>query len=107
MQREIEAAAIPGTDPGIQILGVNESGQESGNSGMVQGRLLPLLQDTQQEQVWGGRWQVVYRDVVMLDAQNRRVAVYNLTTHDLNDPANYAELRDLLLAAARTAARAQ
>ncbi len=27
------------------------------------------------------------------------VSVYNLTEHDLSDPAAYAELRDLLLAA--------
>ena len=106
MQREIDAAAIPGTDSGIQILGINEAGQESGNAGMVQGRVLPWLQDTPQEHVWGGRWQIEWRDVVVLDAQNRRIAVYNLTLHDLNDPANYAELRDLLLAAANPTSRA-
>jgi hypothetical protein len=46
--------------------------------------------------VWT-RWDIEYRDVAILDADNVPVAIYNLTTHDLADPASYAELRDLLL----------
>lgn len=42
-------------------------------------------------------WSVTWRDVVILDTANRRVAVYNLTTHNLADTADYAELRALLL----------
>lgn len=44
-------------------------------------------------------WQVTFRDVVILDTENRPVGVYNLTVHDLGDPASYAELKQLLIAA--------
>ena len=38
-----------------------------------------------------------YRDVVILDATNEVAADYNLSAHSLDDPANYAALRTLLL----------
>jgi len=82
----------------VRILGVNGIESESGNTLMCDGRDLPWLQDTPDEHVWS-QWQVTYRDVVILDGDNVPVGVYNLTEHDLNDPANYAELRALLLAA--------
>jgi len=107
MQAEIGLGVPAGAAIAIRILGINEAGQESGNAGMVVGRTLPFLQDTPAEYVWGGRWQVEWRDVVVLDAQNRRIAVYNLTAHDLGLPANYAELRDLLLAAASSGSAAK
>jgi hypothetical protein len=37
----------------------------------------------------------------VLDTLDRVVSVYNLTTHDLAEASNYAELRTILLAAAR------
>ncbi len=51
--------------------------------------------------MWG-RWEVDYRDVVVLDRWNQPVAVFNLNPgqHDLADPADYAALRALLLSAA-------
>ena len=100
MQAEIGLAVPPGAGGAIRILGVNEAGQESGNPLVVQGCSIPWLQDSIAEHVWGGKWPVAYRDVVVLDDQNRRLAVFNLTTHDLGEPANYAYLRDLLRAAA-------
>ncbi len=45
---------------------------------------------------WGATW----RDVRILDAENTVVAVYNLTEHDLAEPAHYDALRALLLEAA-------
>ena len=39
-------------------------------------------------------------DVILLDAQNRPIGTYNLTIHDLGNPAHYAELRTLLVNAA-------
>src|SRR5262245_6869141 len=99
MQHELDAAAGPGMLP-IALLGVNEVGQESDNEVMCDGRTLPWLQDTSQQDVWHTKWVVTWRDVVVLDAENRRIAVYNLTTHNLGDPINYATLRDLLLRAA-------
>ncbi|MCA9716894.1 MAG: hypothetical protein H6713_01435 [Myxococcales bacterium] len=59
---------------------------------------LPLLADVAEVDVWG-LWAVTYRDVVILDASNHAYATYNLTEHDLQDPASYDELRSLLLAA--------
>jgi hypothetical protein len=43
---------------------------------------------------------VDYRDVIVLDAENRAVAVYNLTSHDLGRPSNFEELRNILIQAA-------
>ena len=87
----------------IRILGVNEPGQEAGNAAITDGRDVPWLQDTVAEAVTA-RWGVTPRDVVVLDGENVPFAVYNLTVHDLADPAAYAELRDVLLAAAEASA---
>ncbi len=83
----------------IQILGINAAGLESGNPSITAGRALPWLQDTPEANVWAA-WQVTFRDVVILDTENRPVAAYNLTVHDLADPASYAELKQLLTDAA-------
>jgi hypothetical protein len=83
----------------VAILGVNGALQEAGNDLMCAGRTLPWLEDDGVHDVWE-LWHVNYRDVVVLDAQGRVTAVYNLSTHDLANPVYYAELRALLLAAA-------
>jgi len=57
---------------------------------------LPWLQDTIKASVWDSM-QITYRDVLILDANNHPVAVYNLTTYNLGDPANYDSLVRLLL----------
>ena len=88
MQKEIGGS--------VAILGVNGPGAEAGNAAMCDGRDLPWLQDTPAEHVWT-QWQVVYRDVIILDAENKEIAVFNLTDHDLSDPAEYAALRALLV----------
>ena len=92
------AAAAPATP--VDILGVNAAGMEWGNAAICDGRALPWLQDTYEEDVWD-LWQVTWRDVVVLDADNRVVFVYNLTVHNLGHPADYAELKAKLLAAAQ------
>jgi len=97
MQKDIEAAQ-PATP--VQILGVNMIGKESGNADMCAGRLLPWLQDTPTQNVWGA-WHITYRDVVILDGENHVLQIYNLTTHNLGNTAFYNELRDILLGAAR------
>ena len=83
----------------IQILGVNDSGLDSGNEEICNGRSIPWLQPEAGNDVWTP-WEVVYRDVIILGAGNERIGTYNLTEFDLADPANYATLRDLLLAGA-------
>jgi hypothetical protein len=72
---------------------------------------LPWLQDTPADTVWAswrvnelrpGRPGVWERDVIVLDPENRAVAVYNLNSseHDLRNPAHYAELKQILRDAA-------
>ena len=46
--------------------------------------------------MWGS-WQVVWRDVIIVDAAGDRRGVYNCTQHDLNVEANYATMKKLLL----------
>jgi hypothetical protein len=88
-------------DPGFRIAGhgVNAVGHESGNAAMCAGRVLAWLQDQPADNVWGD-WAVTQRDCVILDPLGRVFAIYNLTTHDLSVPTNYAELKALFLAAA-------
>src|SRR5258706_9076646 len=91
MQGEILAA---NPESVIRILGVDATGQEASNGLAVAGNTIPWLQDMK-DAAWG-RWAVTWRDVVILDAENRKAAVFNLTDHDLNDPRQYADLLALL-----------
>ena len=83
----------------IQILGVNEFGYESGNVGMMDGRVMPWLQPSTGEDIWT-LWQVAYRDVVILGPGNEPLGVFNLTVNNLSDPVNYTALKNQLLDAA-------
>ena len=96
MQAELDAMTLP---VDVEILGVNAAGHESGNDLATAGRTIPWLQDDAATDAWG-LWEVDFRDVVVLDAENRVTAVYNLTDNDLADPARYAELRALIVEAA-------
>ncbi len=93
MQKELDALS---TKLAIRIIGVNGVGAESGNASVTAGRTLPWLQDTDAALVWKS-WNVAYRDVIILDAKNHSVAVYNLTTYDLAMPENQAALKKLLV----------
>ena len=83
----------------IRIAGINQIGAESGADAMCNGRDIPLLQDTTEDHAWA-QWQVRYRDVVILDEENRTVAVFNVTDKPLTVQENYDELKQLLLDAA-------
>ena len=96
MQIELDAL---GTVLNIQILGLNGVGYESANDLNCQGKDIPWLQDQASENVWA-LWAVTYRDVVVLDENNEVLFIYNLTTYDLGNPANYQALRDMLADAA-------
>lgn len=96
MQAELDAADL---SAGLRIVGINGKGLEAGNASICEGRDLPWLQDVPEQDVWIS-WEVEYRDVIILDGQNRRVAVFNLTDHDLGDPENYASLLRILKSAA-------
>ncbi|MCA9620132.1 MAG: hypothetical protein KC731_13995 [Myxococcales bacterium] len=87
----------------VQILGVNEDGHQQADynaAGKIcDGRDLPFLESGPSDSAWTD-WRVTYRDVVVLNADNEVVAVFNLTSHDLADAANHAALRDILTGAA-------
>lgn len=95
MQAEI-LAANPASR--IRILGVNQTGQDPYNDLAVAGNSIPWLQDAA-DAAWGG-WAVTWRDVVVLDGENRKVGVFNLTEHDITQPDEYAALLALLKSAA-------
>jgi hypothetical protein len=92
------ATAVP-----IRILGVNAPEEAGGNAGMVAGRVLAWLQDQKPPDAWH-LWQADYRDVIVVDDENKVVSIYNLTIHNLADSTSYAELRTILLSAAGPAA---
>ena len=110
MQAELNAEAVAdSTRKPIGILGINLQGLESGNSFITGGRILPWLQDVAAVDVWS-TWRVnelrpdapgvVWRDVIVVDAANHPIAVYNLTDHNLASPSNYEFLKATLRDAA-------
>ncbi len=96
MQQRIDAAGWPVP---VQILGVNAVGQEGANARACDGRDIPWLQDTADQNAWAA-WAVTWRDVVILNEQNEPIGVYNLTAHDLADSTNFDELMGMLRQAA-------
>jgi hypothetical protein len=82
----------------IRILGINQTGQEASNPLAVEGNTIPWLQDVQ-DAAWAG-WVVEWRDVIVLDEQNRRLFKVNLTSHNLTDPDEYAAVLARLKAVA-------
>jgi len=97
MQTEIDSQETPRP---IRILGINGIAWASGNDSMTDGRVLPWLQSTADQDVWTS-WQVQWRDVVILGPGNELLETYNLTEHNLSDPANYVALKNLLIEAAQ------
>ena len=99
MQKELDAN-YPELD--VQLMGINAYDQQAGNALATDGRDIPLLQDVdangdRRSDVWENSWGADYRDVVILDDENVRVGVFNLTEHDLGNPENYATLRQMLI----------
>lgn len=86
----------------MRILALNEPGQEVSAPTWamhVGSHPMPWLQDTSAQNAWA-RWAPTYRDVVIVDAQNQKVDVFNVTEHDLADASNFATLKQKLLDAA-------
>jgi len=83
----------------VQLIAVNEIGHSSGIDTAVEGRSLPLLQDDSTQRVWEN-WAVTYRDVIVLDGENKVSGILNLTDNSLGDAEHYATLEGLLLDAA-------
>ena len=98
MQQELDSE---NPDLSIKILGVNELGHDADNALMTAGRDLPWLQDIDDDgnsssDTWDS-WDVTFRDVIITDATNVQVAVYNLTNNDLANSDNYSTLKQLLI----------
>jgi hypothetical protein len=91
LQKEID---VENPETGISILGVNEAGYGN-NEAICEGRDIPWLQDTQEDD-WWGTWGITYRDVVILNRDGNEEAVFNLTEHDLGNPNEYAAFKALL-----------
>ncbi|MBT3218490.1 MAG: hypothetical protein HN348_05315 [Proteobacteria bacterium] len=96
MQQELETER---PDLTFQLIGINQTGYDSGNDEMVTGRDLPFLQDNAKVDVWH-LWNVTYRDVVILDEDNLYVESYNLSLYPLSNATYYAELKQKLIEAA-------
>lgn len=91
----------------IQIVGINEKGQESGNANVTNGRQLPWLQDVDVNpqnnisDVWYDSWKIEYRDVVVVDRAGNEAGRYNLTSHSLGVEENYNVMRQMFLDSAK------
>lgn len=72
----------------ISIIAVNEMGYDAGNSLVPDISSLPMVQNDSIAQVWSN-WGAVWRDVIVLDQENRPVATFNLTTYNLATTENY------------------
>lgn len=62
-------------------------------------RVLPWIQDTEEAAVWT-KWNVTYRDVMIVDGAGELVDVYNLSSNDLGVPENWATLAQMIADAA-------
>lgn len=102
MARELK---VERPDLQINVLGMNQKGHESGNEIATENHVIPWLQDEDKDgdgssDIWLTAWPVAYRDVIILDANNVQIDVYNLTTHDLKNGSNYDTMKQKLIAAA-------
>lgn len=86
----------------IELIGINEPNQEAGNATATNGRDIPWLQDTDTDgnglpdksvDLWG----MSFRDVVVLNGANEKIAKMNLNQNDLANSANYDTLKELLV----------
>ena len=94
----------PDLDLDVSILGVNAIGHEAGNAWFTSVSDLPWLQDVDgngdgESDAWAN-WQVVYRDVIILNAANVPVGRFNLTSQDLQLFEYYSALRRMFVEAA-------
>lgn len=81
----------------IRGLGVNIPGQEADNPLIITNCVIPWLQDTAAQDVWG-KWDGVQRVVQILNTFNMRAATFDLNLKPLGAPpnANWTELKTLL-----------
>lgn len=80
----------------MEVIGVNQQGQSTYNDSVTSSSGLPWLQDTAELGIWSA-WEVAYRDVRVVTTQTELGSVYNLSSHNLADADNRAEMKQLLL----------
>ena len=83
----------------ITLLSINMIGSSSGVASFSSDMDLPMVQDTDSDLIWdawGGEW----RDIRILDGENKTYATVNLTTYSLGNSGNYDSLKALLVGAA-------
>ena len=90
-------------DLGVEIVGINLAGRDSGNTSITAGVDLPWLQDEDSDadgnsDVWND-WGAQLRDVMIVDDQNRLVETINLTLNDLAETSNYDSLKAKIVGA--------
>ena len=83
----------------IRILAIDEAGDAPAAALAVEGRTIPLLEDTPTASVQAA-WNAAQHDVVILDAENNAIGLYGLTVHNLSYAPDYAVLLDYLRFAA-------
>lgn len=86
----------------VQILLVNRDHREEGMPDLTSITDLPVVQDDEQDVLVWERWGATWRDVFVLDRNNRVAGVYNLTEHDLQDDEEYVGMYELFVAAGAT-----
>ena len=87
----------------VHILGINGINYEDKSlEGMINGRILPWVQDNADQRVWES-WEVIIRDLFVLNRAGDVVEVVNLTSFNPdpseNDGENYLTIKNLLLEA--------
>jgi len=94
MQNELDAEY---PELAIQLLAVGRSdARDVSLSGMSALGDLPVLWGPDVGGVWTD-WDAGFRDVIVLNASNEKVAVFNLTSESLSSPANYEALKSALI----------
>ena len=82
----------------MTILAVNEIGYDSGYGATGALGALAVLQDVGEVKVWES-WDVTYRDVFVVNGCGETTAVFNLSANNLENEANYNQLKALILEA--------
>jgi len=88
----------------VEIFGINEIGADP-TGFITEGRDIPWLLESDNDgnglgDIRDDTWQVVYRDVVLVDEQSVMISQYNLTQNSLGVAANYNALRQMFIDAA-------
>ena len=91
MQSELDALGFD-----IKLLSINKIAAESGTGAFSADMNLPMVQDTEPLGVWSD-WGAIWRDVYLVDADNRHISTYNLTEHNLSESENYEALKAMFI----------